>query len=224
MIPRILHQIWIGPYEIPDTEKEYVNTLQSINKTFKHILWTNDNLPKLPAKLQRIYNTLGDKGDYAFQADTLRLFLIHEYGGVYLDVDFKPIGTFDDAPFLMGDGVFFYHQSWTPNSSPDLTSPNGIFGAVEKSDITAFMIDSIDEHNSWTGPSWMGETIRGYFGLPNTTPHDLLEIKLQEKNFSYYSFQLLEQHYVVHRALASWIPEHQTHFKSGNINFQKGKK
>jgi hypothetical protein len=221
---KIIHQIWVGPYEMPDLEREYVNGIRHNNTMFDHILWTNDNLPTLPSKLKRIYDEMGTREDYAFQADILRLFVVYEFGGLYLDVDFKPVGSFDTASFVHQDGVFFYHQSTNPEWGADLTSPNGIFGAKKHSDIIGFMIDSIDEKDWWVGPSWMGKTIRKYFSFSENTSHDELSTALQQKNFSYYPFHLLEQNYVKHLALASWIPEHRTHFKNGNVNFQKGKK
>jgi hypothetical protein len=70
----------------------------------------------------------------------------------------------------------------------------------------------------------MGQTIRKYFNLPENTSHEELEARLREKNFTYYPFHLLEEQYVRHLALASWIPEHRLQFKNGNINFQKGVK
>jgi len=224
MIPKIIHQIWIGPFEMPDIEKQYVKDIKLNNPNFEHRLWTNDNVPRLPEKLQKIYNKYGEHEDYAFQADILRLFLIFEYGGLYFDVDFKHVGSLENAEFLNYDGVFTYHKTENSFWEEDLTIPNGIFGAIKHSEIFKFLLDDIDEIEPWTGPSWLGASVRKYFNLLSDTSHDIVLGKLREKNFCYYPYHSLENNYIKHYALASWMPENKLELKAGNINFQKGKK
>lgn len=221
---QIIHQIWVGPYEMPDIEKEYVNSIKINNPSFEHVLWTNQTIPTLPDKLQRIINKYALSKDYAFQADILRLFLVHEYGGLYLDVDFKYIGPFDKNEFINYEGIFYYHSTDNPSWAPDVTIPNGIFGATKNSKITQFLIDNINETQSWTGPSWMGKTVRAYLNLSEDALHSEVQSKLLEHNISYCPFKVLEQKYVKHLALASWTPENKKAFMQNNINFQKGLK
>jgi mannosyltransferase OCH1-like enzyme len=218
-----IHQIWVGPYEMPDIEKEYVSNIKTHNLSFNHILWTNENLPHLPDKLKRIYDKLGEREDYAFQADILRLYVVYEFGGLYLDVDFKFINTFENSSFFENEGVFFFHKSKN-ETDVDLTSPNGIFGAKKHSPILEFLIENIDENNWWVGPSWLGETLRKYFNLPKTASHEEVEKFFKTQNVLYYPFYELEKKYVRHLALASWQPEGKKQFKKGNINYQKGLK
>lgn len=80
---KIIHQIWIGPYKMPDREKYFVSQVKEKNPDFEHILWTNDNLPELPPKIKEKYQYHYDQEVYAFAADVLRIFLIREYGGIY---------------------------------------------------------------------------------------------------------------------------------------------
>ena len=49
---KIIHQIWVGEYEMPNKEKYFLERCKKINPDFIHILWTNENLPILPEKVQ----------------------------------------------------------------------------------------------------------------------------------------------------------------------------
>ena len=90
---KIIHQIWVGEYEMPNKEKYFLERCKKINPDFIHILWTNENLPILPEKVQAHCDYFTAKKDYAFVADVLRVYLIHEYGGLYIDLDTRPNGS-----------------------------------------------------------------------------------------------------------------------------------
>ena len=84
-IPKIIHQIWIGPKPPPtklmDTWKN-----KHIKEGFEYIRWTEDELkkrgfePKLVAKINDMIEING-------QADILRWQILYEYGGVFIDAD-----------------------------------------------------------------------------------------------------------------------------------------
>ena len=52
MIPKIIHQIWVGEYRIPKREKNLIEEVKQKHPDFEHILWTNDNIPTLPPVLK----------------------------------------------------------------------------------------------------------------------------------------------------------------------------
>lgn len=221
---KIIHQIWVGPYQLPDIEQSYINEIKQKNSEFEYILWTDANIPPLPDKLQEIYEILGTNKDYAFQADLLRIFLIYKYGGLYLDVDYKYINSFINSPFFEFDGVFFFHPTLESSWKGDFTIPNGIFGAKKESHILEYLLSTLTPEKYWMGPSWLGLEIRKYFNFSETESHETLKFKLQQQNYLYYPYNKLQQEYVFHNALASWIPEHKHQFEIGNVNFQKGNK
>lgn len=219
-----IHQIWIGPYEMPNIEKGYSASIKSYNNNYRYTLWNDSNIPVLPKELQELYTILGNNQDYAFQADLLRIFIVYTYGGLYLDVDYKFISSFDSSHFFDYDGVFFYHPTLDPLWGGDFTIPNGIFGAKKESEILRYLMSTITKDKYWMGPSWLGIEIRKYLGLDANESHKVVKEKLLELNYLYYSYNDLQKNYVVHNALASWMPEHKKEFESGNVNFQKGKK
>lgn len=221
---KIIHQIWIGPYEMPEIEQEYSLSIKNNNSECEYMFWTDNNIPQLPYNLQEIYDILGKAEDYAFQADLMRLFLVYTYGGLYLDVDYKYINTFEKSNFFDYDGIFFYHPSYNTDWGGDFTIPNGIFGSKKKSKILEYIISTLTKENYWMGPSFLGSEVRRFLQLNQNESHDIVKSKLSDINFLYYSYDDLQNNYVVHNALASWIPEHKKEFQNGNVNFQKGKK
>jgi len=213
---KIIHQIWVGPFEMPDREKEFVQKVKEQNPSYQHMFWINTNIPPLPEKLKEVYDMFGKNKDYAHQADVLRVFLVKEYGGIYLDVDFDCIGGFENTNFHEYDGLYTYH------GGNDYTIPNGIFGSSKNHSLINYIFEQINKEKwGWYGPSWMGNMVREYFGLPHECIHELLIPKLQNLNVNYYLFSEFENKNFKHHALYSWSPENRKNFESGNINYLK---
>jgi len=87
-IPKIIHQIWVGPNAIPDNIKECMKTVKNNFPDFDYILWNNDNVPEMPENVKKQFDKYGSMGIHAFQADILRLYVLNQYGGIFLDADF----------------------------------------------------------------------------------------------------------------------------------------
>ena len=82
-IPKIIHQIWIGPKPAPT---KFMNTWKNKNPDYEYICWTEDKIKELnfTFKCQKII----DKTDlYHGKADIMRLEILYKYGGIYLDAD-----------------------------------------------------------------------------------------------------------------------------------------
>lgn len=145
---KIIHQIWVGPLNMPVQERYFVRDVKQMNPSWKHILWTNENLPELPDNIKVMYDLFGKDKSYAFQADLLRLFIVKEYGGLYLDVDFKPLNSFDDLQDF--DEIFC---QWNK------LILNGVFGASKNNKYLIDACEKVGKHNTWYGPSWFTDVI-----------------------------------------------------------------
>jgi len=210
---KIIHQIWIGPYEMPEREKRFVSKVKEKNKSYKHILWTNDNLPEFPDNLKELYATFEKAEDYVHQADILRIFLIAEYGGIYMDVDFDCVGSIDNTDISNSNGFFCYH------GGDDYTMPNGVFGVAKSSEMAKFLFSKVQPENQWYGPSWLGDTVKEFLGYERETSHELVKSELAKIGIKYLTFNLWESRFFKHHALYSWSPENKANFKNGNINY-----
>ena len=95
MIPKIVHQIWIGPNPIPQKVIPYIDTVKQKFDDYEYMFWDNSNLPELPKNCQEIFNSKRYKLKPALQADVIRYFVLNQYGGLYLDIDFYVKERFD---------------------------------------------------------------------------------------------------------------------------------
>lgn len=102
-IPKIVHQIWFDftndgtGKNMGKHNKGLVKRAKSLNKSYKFILWDEKSAEKFMKKNYIEYwlfyiclTPVIKKVDY------LRFFLIHFYGGIYLDIDYYCIKGFDD--------------------------------------------------------------------------------------------------------------------------------
>jgi hypothetical protein len=91
MIPRILHQGWWGPKPLPDRERQWCDEMMVVNITWKHKLHGKETLDRYASdNYVRHLQTLPDFRP-AFLADRLRVLILRDEGGVWLDTDCKPI-------------------------------------------------------------------------------------------------------------------------------------
>src|SRR5439155_22420530 len=85
LIPRILHQIWVGPDPLPEEFARYRETWLQRHPEWEHHLWTENNLPpdlRRPEAYERLRAP-------AERSDILRYEVLWRWGGVYGDADFE---------------------------------------------------------------------------------------------------------------------------------------
>jgi len=85
LIPRIFHQIWVGPEPLPDEYAAYGQTWLDHHPGWERRLWTEDNLPE-GLRRPEAYDRLRAPAE---RANLLRLELLSRTGGVYVDTDFE---------------------------------------------------------------------------------------------------------------------------------------
>lgn len=83
MIPKIVHQIWIGSNKRPDIWMDTVKDF-CYNFGYEYKLWDNDNINSLTLKNIDIFNIVKE---YCGKADVLRYEILYQFGGVYIDAD-----------------------------------------------------------------------------------------------------------------------------------------
>ena len=96
-IPKIIHQLWVGPNPMPDHCQSFVNKMKEVNPDYEHRVWGNEvfeDLYKDDPYLQE-YVSNPEVYKWAFICDRIRLLLLRDYGGIYCDVDCNPIQSFD---------------------------------------------------------------------------------------------------------------------------------
>jgi mannosyltransferase OCH1-like enzyme len=105
--------------ELPAKNSEIVAEWKELLPDFEFYLWNEENTQKYDCLFLR--QCLRKKA-YAFAADYLRLRIVNEFGGFYLDTDMKLIkslGKLDVASFMIGEqeenipnwGIFYSEKN-----------------------------------------------------------------------------------------------------------------
>ena len=84
-IPKIIHQIWIGPKTPPNNLMDTWKNKHE-KEGFEYILWTEKEMKKR-GFVSQLRNRLNEMQEFAGKADILRWEILYEYGGIYIDAD-----------------------------------------------------------------------------------------------------------------------------------------
>jgi mannosyltransferase OCH1-like enzyme len=94
MIPRILHQCWVGD-PMPRDVRAWVKSVGQHHPDWSHIVWTEAMLLELDINVR----TLKEKyGSWASVTNWVRLALLMRFGGVWLDTDIEALDSLDRLP------------------------------------------------------------------------------------------------------------------------------
>ena len=104
MIPKIIHQIWIGPKPAPT---KFMDTWKNKNPEFTYIRWNEEEIKTRLLKL-RCIKKIQEIEEMCGKADILRLEILYQYGGIYIDADSICIEPIDDL--LMNTKAFASYE------------------------------------------------------------------------------------------------------------------
>jgi len=116
-IPKLLHQIWCGG-PVPPLYHDFIGKMRRANPSMEYRLWTPETVdfPLVTGDLLRAAK------NPAQQSDILRFEILNRHGGIYADLDFLALKSFDEL--LSAD--FFTGIVYA--ASPSLM--NGLVGSV----------------------------------------------------------------------------------------------
>ena len=90
MIPKIIHQIWIGETP-PDFIQEAMDNLRDMNPDFEYMRWGNEAIQEFNLEKE------AQLAKYpAFMANIIRLRALEKYGGIYVDADTECLQSLND--------------------------------------------------------------------------------------------------------------------------------
>lgn len=164
-IPKIIHQIWIGPNNPPEQFKEWQQTWLNLHPDWEYKLWTDDDVDKLVMINQEYYD---EERNFAAKADILRLEILNQFGGLYVDIDFECIKPFDPIHHLCDFYIGFFQVNYLKSSA---RVNNAIIGAHKNHPIIQELIHEIKNNRGSsklrykkilerTGPSFVTKVIK----------------------------------------------------------------
>jgi mannosyltransferase OCH1-like enzyme len=94
-VPRIIHQIWIGPSEPPASTSAWAS--HAGRHGYDYRLWREADLEKQGVLSNPVFADMLAQGDYPGAVDVARYIILESVGGIYLDCDWYPAR--DDISF-----------------------------------------------------------------------------------------------------------------------------
>lgn len=178
MIPKIIHQIWIGSKPAPKFMKEW----PKMYPDYEYKLWDNNTVKELfPLKNQHLYDGYDYETSNVWngRSNLLRLEILNKYGGIYIDADTKPLRKMEDD-FLSDE---FFAVYLNEKARGDIIA-NGIMGAISDNEILKTLINELNKKSKieqpshlFSGPTFLTNAIKkhkfdvkvypSYYFLPN---------------------------------------------------------
>lgn len=122
-IPPIFHQIWIGPRPFPAKYKKWQKTWQTM-PGWKYKLWTDKDLEDFPFVNRDLF--LKEKNMGA-RADILRMEILYQEGGVYIDTDFECLKP---EVFDILNRAYDFYTGITPLDGEIYYLANGLIASI----------------------------------------------------------------------------------------------
>ena len=100
-IPKIIHQTWKSK-DIPDKYKDFVNSWKKLHPDWEYRLYDDEDcLQLVKTYYPQFLNTYLQLPTPVMKADMFRYLAVHQFGGLYADLDTKAFKSFNEL--LTGD-------------------------------------------------------------------------------------------------------------------------
>jgi hypothetical protein len=165
-IPPIAHFIWLGS-ELPEFTRSNIARFEKLHPDWDIKLW--QEIPaEVPTQIKELILKLPL---LCTRSDVLRIWLLHEYGGIYVDADVYPVRSFSELRH-------FTHFFCTENGGT--TATNCVVGTSPKSELTRQLMDALFEAcrrpepptaRTAFGPRLYSGLMRKFGSSVNALPH-----------------------------------------------------
>lgn len=133
MIPKILHQIWVGDKPKDVQYENWTNKLKTLHPGWTYYFWHNGNIDEFG-----INELLKDCQNESSKSNIIRIHAVKSYGGIYCDMDIEPLRSFEP---LLGNKAFV---GW---EVPGRVC-SALFGAIPSHPWLIRMVEAV--------PAWIG--------------------------------------------------------------------
>lgn len=134
-IPKVIHYCWFGGNEKSKLIKKCIASWKKYCPDYEIIEWNEDNFN---LNINQYVREAYDNKKWAFVTDYVRLWVIYNYGGIYLDTDVELIKNLDS--------LLSYDSFFALETSNYIATGLG-FGAVKSNEIVKTMMDDYNEEH-----------------------------------------------------------------------------
>ncbi|MEH7159016.1 glycosyltransferase family 32 protein [Neobacillus drentensis] len=219
-IPKIIHYCWFGKKPHNDLIIKCINSWKRYLPDYKIVEWNEDNFDiNCNEYVKEAY--IAKK--YAFVSDYVRLYVLYNYGGIYMDTDVEVIRNLD---------VFLSHYAFSGFEN-DNYIPTAIMGSREKNTWIKKLLDYYDykhfqkddgSYDLTTNVVTITNITQKEFGVSLNSEffeiNELLTIYPKEyfcpKSYETGKILLTKNTYTIHHFNGSWLDEHKIKDRKNN--------
>jgi mannosyltransferase OCH1-like enzyme len=160
VIPRRIHQIWLGPRPAPLV---WMESWQQLNPDLAYRIWGESEIGELGLRNRDVYRRSIEEGIFDGAADVARVEILNRFGGIYADADSVALRSLQDESFL--DAEIFAVAEPDEDGRPGLIS-NAFIGATAEHPLLGRYMDAIasvtDLRPMWshTGPGALTRVVQ----------------------------------------------------------------
>lgn len=131
-IPKLIHYCWFGKKPLPSAVIDCINSWKLNLPDYEIIEWNEDNFDVYSNNyVKEAY----ESEKYAFVTDYVRLYVLYNYGGIYMDTDVEIVRNIDD---------FLVYSAFSGFES-EKHIPTAIMGAQQKNHWIEKLLQYYDE-------------------------------------------------------------------------------
>lgn len=134
MIPKIIHCCWFGGNPMTDTVRNFIEGWKKVNPEYEIKIWSEENFDY--RQNQYMCEAYENK-KWAFVTDYVRLKVLYDFGGIYMDTDVEVRKSLD--PLLE-------NKAFSGFEGPDRI-PTGIMGAEKHSRWIELLLHDYDDRH-----------------------------------------------------------------------------
>ncbi len=227
MIPKVIHYCWFGSKNKPKLIKDCILSWKNFLPEYEVIEWNEKNSDLSHPFVKEAYK----QKKWAFVADYVRLDVLSQFGGIYLDTDMMLLKNLDN---LLNNQCFFGAED------KDFISC-GIIGSIpsfkfiEECKLLYNKIVCIDDLGSITIPKLITNKFREYYNFTADFENIIIknDIKIYPSQYFYplpfeaklelnkYKTYIKTESYAVHLWSSSWV-EYSEFYYLRNSEYSKG--
>jgi len=199
VIPKVIHQIWLGPLLPPLAAME---SWKEKHPDWDYRLWTEDNLPCLKNAQPFL-----ESSNFPQKADILRYEILEQFGGVYIDADVYCVKSIDPLLDDVNNRSCSLVAAYEGRVEAKTLVANTVMMAEPGNPFIRLLVDSINieqEGQAWeiTGPQYFTDMIETHQPkiclLPHKTFFPIHHRDKENRQISISSFDSDPEVYGVH--------------------------
>ena len=205
MIPKIIHYCWFGNNPLPDDAKVCIASWKKYCPDYEIIEWNENNFD---LEQNQYVKEAYEEKKWAFITDYVRLYVLYNYGGIYMDTDVEVLKNLD---------VFLHNKGFSGFEDYDRV-PTGIMASEKNNNFIGnqlkyynnkhFVVDG--KHDMKTNVETITEYCLEHGLILNNTKQQIDDFVFYPKDYfcpkncQTLKITITENTYTIHHFAGSW--------------------